>query len=97
MKPADPAFSEPWEAQAFAIAVKLSEAGVFTWSEWAEMLGAEIAAHPDEHYYGNWLTALEKLAEKKALMTGTERQRRVAEWDRAARLTPHGKPVELSR
>ena len=97
MQPADPVFSEPWEAQACAMAVKLNEAGLFTWSEWAEMLGAEIAAHPDEHYYGNWLAALEKLVQKKGLMTGAEFQRRIGEWDRAARSTPHGKPIELNR
>lgn len=97
MQPSDPVFAEPWEAQAFAMAVKLNEAGLFTWTEWAEMLGAEIAAHPDEHYYGNWLAALEKLVEKKGLMTEAERQRRIGEWDRAARSTPHGKPIELNR
>ena len=85
MKPADPVFNEPWEAQAFAMAVKLNEAGHFTWNEWAEMLGAQIAAHPHEHYYENWLAALEKLVEKKGLMTEAERQHRVGEWDRAGR------------
>ena len=39
-----PVFAEPWEAQAFAMAVKLNEAGVFTWGEWAETLGAELKA-----------------------------------------------------
>lgn len=97
MQPADPVFNEPWEAQAFAMAVKLNEAGVFTWTEWAEMLGAEFAAHPHEHYYENWLAALEKLVEKKGLMTQAEREHRVGEWDSAARSTPHGKPIELSR
>lgn len=37
-----PVFREPWEARAFAMAVKLNERGLFTWSEWAETLGAEI-------------------------------------------------------
>ena len=37
-------FSEPWEAQAFALAVRLSEEGHFTWKEWTETLAAEIAA-----------------------------------------------------
>jgi nitrile hydratase accessory protein len=92
-----PVFNAPWEAQAFAMAVKLNEAGVFTWKEWARMLGAEIAAHPQEHYYENWLAALEKLAEKKGLMTEVERQQRIAEWDRAAKSTPHGRPIELTR
>ncbi|MGQ0483874.1 MAG: nitrile hydratase accessory protein [Hyphomicrobiales bacterium] len=92
-----PVFNVPWEAQAFAMAVKLNEAGHFTWTEWAGMLGAEIAAHPQARYYENWLAALEKLAEKKGLMTQVERQHRVAEWDRAAKATPHGRPIELSR
>src|SRR5690242_16579278 len=30
-----PVFAEPWEAQAFAMAVRLSAAGYFTWKEFA--------------------------------------------------------------
>lgn len=93
----EPVFAEPWEAQAFAMAVKLAEAGYFTWSEWAEALGAEIAAHPEESYYGCWLAALESLAERKGLTRPDERLRRIEAWDRAAKATPHGRPVELSR
>ena len=33
---ADVTFAEPWEAKAFAIVVKLAEAGHFTWREWVE-------------------------------------------------------------
>jgi hypothetical protein len=29
-----PVFAEPWQAQAFALAVRLSEQGYFTWKEW---------------------------------------------------------------
>ena len=92
-----PVFREPWEAQAFAMAVKLNEAGHFTWTEWAETLGAELAAHPDESYYQCWLAALETMVECKGLMSGSERRRRVEEWHRAARATPHGQPIVLSR
>ena len=42
--PDEPVFAEPWEAQAFALAVSLSERGVFTWSEWTEA----VAAAPEE-------------------------------------------------
>lgn len=90
-------FREPWEAQAFAMAVKLHEAGHFTWSEWAETFGAEIAAHPNRAYYENWLAALEDLVERKNLLTSAEREHRIQEWDHAARLTPHGQPIELIR
>ncbi len=39
-----PVFAEPWQAQAFALAVKLSEQGHFTWKEWAAALAAELKA-----------------------------------------------------
>jgi nitrile hydratase accessory protein len=55
-------FAEPWEAQAFALAVKLSEQGYFTWKEWAAELAAELKAaadcgQPDDgtHYYEHCL------------------------------------------
>src|SRR5262245_5893797 len=63
-----PVFAEPWEAQAFALAVKLSEQGHFTWKEWAATLADELNAaadrgEPDDgsHYYHHWLAALERL------------------------------------
>jgi hypothetical protein len=37
-----PVFAEPWQAQAFALAVKLSEQGHFTWKEWAAALANEL-------------------------------------------------------
>ena len=92
----DPVFNEPWEAQAFAMVVKLHERGHFTWSEWAETLGAEIKSR-DAPYYEHWLAALEKIVEAKGLMSQGERLNRVEAWDRAAHATPHGQPIELSR
>ena len=92
-----PIFAEPWEAQAFAMAVKLHEAGVFTWNEWAEMLGAQLKAEPQRPYYESWLTAFEKLVEAKGVMTEPERLARIDAWDEAARATPHGRPIVLSR
>ena len=38
----EPVFAEPWQASAFAMTVALNERGLFTWSEWAETLGAEL-------------------------------------------------------
>ena len=37
-------FAEPWQAQAFALAVTLSEQGHFTWKEWAGALAGEFTA-----------------------------------------------------
>ena len=69
-----PVFREPWEAQAFAMALALHARGVFTWPEWAATLGAEIkraqaAGDPDtgETYYRHWLAALERLVDEKGL------------------------------
>jgi nitrile hydratase accessory protein len=99
---AGPVFREPWEAQAFAMAVKLHEAGHFTWPEWAARLAAEIqraqaAGDPDlgTTYYEHWLAALEALVAEKGLVADGELRQRKAEWDAAARATPHGKPIEL--
>jgi nitrile hydratase accessory protein len=97
-----PVFHEPWEAQAFAMAVALHQKGAFTWTEWAAALAAEIKAaqvngDPDtgETYYQHWLAALEKLVASKALTNAAELATRRDQWDRAAHATPHGQPIEL--
>ena len=99
---AGPVFREPWEAQAFAMAVALHQRGVFTWTEWAAALAVEIKTaqaegDPDtgETYYRHWLAALEKLVASKALASNAELSARRNQWDRAARATPHGQPIEL--
>jgi nitrile hydratase accessory protein len=100
----EPVFAAPWEAQAFAMAVRLHEAGHFTWTEWAERLAGEIkraqaAGDPDrgDTYYHHWLAALEGLVADEGLVSGDELRRREHEWDVAARATPHGQPIELHR
>src|ERR1700692_3852830 len=39
-----PVFAEPWKATAFALAVRLSTEGHFTWKEWAAALADELKA-----------------------------------------------------
>ena len=36
-------FEEPWHAEAFALAIQLCDQGQFSWREWSETLGSEIA------------------------------------------------------
>ncbi|MGI9350745.1 MAG: nitrile hydratase accessory protein [Rhizobiaceae bacterium] len=92
----EPVFGEPWEAQAFALVVGLYEKGVFTWSEWAEMLGAEIRADNDKSaYYELWLRALGTIVSQKLLITDDEVIEREADWKAALLATPHGSPIEL--
>jgi nitrile hydratase accessory protein len=97
-----PVFHEPWEAQAFAMALMLHERGVFTWPEWAEALGAEIkraqaAGDPDtgDTYYRHWLATLEGLVARKGVASSDLLHRYRDAWDHAADRTPHGKPIEL--
>ena len=95
-------FAEPWQAQAFALAVKLSEQGYFTWKEWAAALADELKAaasrgEPDDgsRYYHHWLAALEQLVTAKGLADPAAMLARKEAWAEAYRRTPHGKPVEL--
>jgi nitrile hydratase accessory protein len=97
-----PVFREPWEAQAFAMAVSLHERGLFTWSEWADTLGEEIkkaqaAGDPDtgETYYRHWLATLERIVAAKGLADPQTLARTRDAWHRAGIRTPHGDPIEL--
>ena len=99
-----PVFAEPWQAQAFALAVRLSEQGHFTWKEWAAALAEELQAavdrgEPDDgsRYYEHWLAVLERLVTGKGLSNRAELLDRKEAWADAYRHTPHGKPVELKR
>ena len=99
---AGPVFAEPWQSQAFALAVKLSEQGYFTWKEWAGALAVELAeavergeADDSSEYYHHWLAALEKLVTAKGLTDVATLFERKEAWADAYRHTPHGKPVQL--
>ena len=97
-----PVCREPWEAQAFAMAVALHRGGLFTWVEWAHALSQEIAAAQaagdadlGDTYYSHWLRALERLVAAKGASSTEELERYRRAWDSAADRTPHGKPIEL--
>ena len=85
-----PLFREPWEAQAFAMAVALQERGLFTWTEWAATLGAEIKraqaqGDPDTGatYYRHWLAALERIVIEKGVADRAILARYRDAWDHA--------------
>jgi nitrile hydratase accessory protein len=97
-----PVFRAPWEAEAFALAVSLSERGLFTWKEWAATLGDEIkkaqaAGDPDtgETYYHHWLATLERILAEKGVTDPAVLARAREAWRRACARTPHGTPIEL--
>jgi nitrile hydratase accessory protein len=98
----EPIFREPWEAQAFALALALHERGLFGWTEWAAVLADEIkraqqAGDPDTGatYYRHWLATLERLVAAKGAADPATLARTRAAWQHAAARTPHGAPIEL--
>jgi nitrile hydratase accessory protein len=98
-----PVFREPWEAQAFAMALALHQQGLFTWPEWSATLGdvirrAQAAGDPDtgETYYQHWLDTLERLVKEKGATDSRTLARYRQAWHRAAHRTPHGQPIELT-
>ena len=99
----EPVFEEPWEAQAFALVLRLSEQGLFQWSEWSAALATEIRHAREtgdqdlgDTYYHYWLAALEKLLLEKSVLNNEAVKLRIEEWRRAYLNTPHGHPIELS-
>ncbi|MFZ5720081.1 MAG: nitrile hydratase accessory protein [Pseudomonadota bacterium] len=93
-----PIFAEPWQAQAFALAVQLHQEGAFSWSEWAEALSRELAGDPTDdgsRYYEHWVAALEGLVQGRDLAAADELETRKTAWREAYLRTPHGQPVEL--
>jgi nitrile hydratase accessory protein len=101
--PDGPVFAEPWQARAFALALRLTETGHFTRGEWTMALSRVIGSvgdadtHDDgSHYYDLWVAALEALVIDKGLTTRTSLDARAEDWRSAYLRTPHGNPVELA-
>lgn len=101
--PADtggPVFDQPWQAEVFAMTLQLHEQGIFEWSEWAEVLAAQIKLAQQQGdddlgdtYYLHWLAALEQMVVNKDIGDRSLLGQLYAEWDTAARNTPHGQPI----
>ena len=97
-----PVFDEAWQAQSLAMAEVMISKGIFTATDWAETLGAELAVKnlnndPDDmnSYYEAVLGALSKLLDKNGAVSSNELSSRRDAWKEAYLSTPHGEPVEL--
>jgi nitrile hydratase accessory protein len=97
-----PVFSEPWQAQAFAMTLALHQRGLFTWAEWAAALARQISVaqaggdpDPGDTCYHHWVAALEALVAAKGASSAAELDRFRDAWDHAADRTPHGQAIEL--
>jgi len=84
-----PAFQSVWEARAFAIVVRLSETGCFTWAEWVGCLASQIEASAAAERAGGWarsdaevwIDAAEALLIRKGITSAEQlRAKRLAAW-----------------
>jgi len=90
-------FTAPWEARAFAIALGLSQAGLFIWDEFREHLMAEVGAsdrvrerdgtNRQGEYYEHFLRALEAVVTEKGIATRSELVTKITELQGSA--VPH--------
>ncbi|EJW12857.1 putative metal chaperone, involved in Fe-nitrile hydratase activation, GTPase of COG0523 family [Rhodovulum sp. PH10] len=96
-----PLFRDRWEAHAFVLATVLEQRGVFSWAEWAPVLGGTLRrlrgdpATEKASYYEVWLDALESMAAHKGLADAAALTRYRHAWDEAAARTPQGAPIRL--
>lgn len=90
-------FSAPWQAQVFAMTVTLHERGVFTWPEWAQVLGKHVAvgAVDGTDYYERWADAFEEMLVEREVLSTAQVTEATAAWHAAAARTPHGRAIEL--
>jgi nitrile hydratase accessory protein len=83
-------FDAPWQAQAFALVVRLNKAGHFGWDEWVRVFSQEIARSPsrageseNDTYYRQWLDALEQIVVARGLLSLGDAQERTSAWSAA--------------
>lgn len=98
----EPVFTDPWQAQVFALTVHLNEAGHFDWPDWTVRFAATLARHGLEKdldggddYFQAWLDTLETFLQDLGLSEATEVRDLKQAWEEAYLATPHGQPVKL--
>ena len=95
----DPVFPEPWAAEAFAMTVHLNAKGLFSWSEWAAALSAQLykpgRAEDGSDYFDCWVAALSELLVSRGISDAETILALQQSWQRAAEATPHGQTIEL--
>jgi len=98
----EPVFSEPWQAELFAITQVLVSKGCFTWSDWTDHFtdAVKTADKSDKlfdgsAYYNVWLSALEGFLVSRCLADIKSLGELKDRWVKAYISTPHGEPVKL--
>jgi nitrile hydratase accessory protein len=84
------------------LTVALNEAGIFDWAEWTQILSEHLQSHGHERaldggedYFACWLEALETLLAHRHIAQPADIAKLKADWEKAYRSTPHGRPVRL--
>jgi nitrile hydratase accessory protein len=97
-----PAFDEPWQAQAYALAQVLIETGRISPSQWAKAFAAGLReaagqGKPDssDTYYATLSETLQRVLVAAGRVEEATIQQRIDDWRAAYRRTPHGNPVRL--
>lgn len=93
MIPPEAPFDEPWQAQAFGLAVALSEGGLFTWAEWTQAFGARLSC--GGNYWDAWVQTLEGMMTERGIAGPEDVARLTHAWQDAAHATPHGVAIRL--
>ena len=94
-------FQDPWEGEAFAMAVALSEQQHYEWPEFQAQLIDQIAIADQQApetrptYYESWLTAFEKLLDAKDVLARTLIKKRVGNIKRADFMRRTRLPIHL--
>jgi len=94
-------FDTPWQATLFAITIRTSQAGHFSWTEWGERFSAGLARHGDtltsEAYFQTWIDTFCELLGSKLAIDEANVRATMEDWRRSYLVTPHGQSVELRR
>jgi len=79
--------------------VHLNAKGLFSWSEWAATLSAQLhkpgRAEDGSDYFDCWVAALSELLVSRGIADPDTILALQQSWQRAAEATPHGQAIEL--
>ena len=98
----EPAFSEPWQAELFAVTHTLASGDHFAWVDWTKHLATALKSAKDtgapedsSNYYDTWLVAFEDFLIMRGLADVDRLVVLKSAWIDAYLATPHGEAVEL--
>jgi len=96
------AFDAPWQAQVFALVLRLHQNGSFSWEDWVRVFSKQVSVSPalpgesvNDTYYRQWTDALDAILVETGLLAPGDSRTRAILWKVAYVNTPHGEAVRL--